>query len=71
MSLNKLQRYDKAFSLKLIETCIAGGWQGLVFEDTDDKYREYMKNRSINQSGPSFKKIDDNEKKDALNYMEM
>ena len=43
MSLNKLQNYDSGFAKKLIEDCIAGGWQGLVFEDTDKKYEAWVK----------------------------
>lgn len=42
-SLQKLMKYDETFSSNLVETAISGGWQGVVYTDTDIKYENYLK----------------------------
>lgn len=37
-SLNKLNNYDEAFAIELINRAIEGNYQGLVFQDTDNGY---------------------------------
>lgn len=73
MSLNKVQNYDRDFTIKLIEDSIAGGWQGLVFENTDRKYQDYLKTK---KSGISFGKttfnvMSEQERKEASEYLNM
>lgn len=46
MSLNKLGRYDEAFAIGLMEDAIERGWQGVVFSDTDEKYRQWKEKRA-------------------------
>ena len=73
MSLNKVQNYDKEFTKKLIEDSIAGGWQGLVFEDTDKKYQNYLRSRgSVSLGGKTtFKPMSEEERKEAMEYLNM
>ena len=74
MSLNKVQNYDKEFTKKLIEDSIAGGWQGLVFEDTDKKYQNYLKSKKGGidlGGGVTFTKMSDEERKDAEWYLNL
>lgn len=74
MSLNKTQNYDRDFTIKLIEDSIAGGWQGLVFEDTDKKYQNYLKVKKGGidlGGGVTFTKISDEERKDAEWYLNL
>lgn len=74
MSLNKVQNYDRDFTIKLIEDSIAGGWQGLVFENTDRKYQDYLKAKKGGISwggGTTFTKMSDEERKEALEYLNL
>ena len=74
MSLNKTQNYDRDFTIKLIEDSIAGGWQGLVFEDTDKKYQNYLKVKKGGidlGGGVTFTKMSDEERKDAEWYLNL
>ena len=41
MSLNKLSAYDLGFAKELVDRAIAGGWQGVVFKDTDEEYKKW------------------------------
>ena len=45
LALNKLGRYHEDFAVELIEKTIAGGWKGVVFDDTDAKYQEWQSAR--------------------------
>lgn len=46
LSLNKLAKYDEAFAIQLIETAIERGWQGVVFDDTDERYKQWKLGKS-------------------------
>lgn len=70
MSLNKVQNYDRDFILKLIEDSIAGGWQGLVFENTDAKYQDYIRRKKLS-GGPILRQMSDEERKGAMEYLKM
>lgn len=70
MSLNKVSRYDKDFVKVLIEDSIAGGWQGLVFENTDAKYQEYIRRNKLG-GGPVLRQMSDEERKNAAEYIKM
>lgn len=45
LALNKLAKYHEDFAIELIEKTIAGGWKGVVFDDTDAKYQEWKSAR--------------------------
>ena len=45
LALNKLGKYHEDFAIELIEKTIAGGWKGVVFDDTDAKYQEWKSAR--------------------------
>jgi hypothetical protein len=45
-SLNQLSRYDEEFSVKLIEKAHAGNYQGVVFDDTDEKFLKWKNQRN-------------------------
>ena len=72
MSLNKTQNYDKDFIKKLIEDSIAGGWQGLVYPDTDKKYQEYLQRngqgRSFVSNGVRFTAMSDQEREEMRRF---
>ena len=70
MSLNKVQNYDREFILKLIEDSIAGGWQGLVFENTDAKYQDYIRRKKLS-GGPILRQMSEEERKGAMEYLKM
>lgn len=44
-ALNQLSKYDEEFAIKLIEKAHAGNYQGVVFDDTDEKFLNW-KNKS-------------------------
>lgn len=46
MSLKKLGKYPEKFAIQLMEDAIAGGYQGIVFNDTDIKFQQWQKNAS-------------------------
>ncbi|MDQ7950149.1 MAG: hypothetical protein REH78_00025, partial [Cellulomonas sp.] len=40
-SLKLLMNYDEVFAQLLVEKAIAGGYQGVVFADTDNHYQKF------------------------------
>lgn len=42
-SLKNLMKYDEDFSIRLVNAAIAGGWKGVTFPDTDEKYQTFKK----------------------------
>lgn len=55
-SLKLLMKYDEVFAQLLVEKAIAGGYQGVVFNDTDIHYQKYLNQQngtSTNQSSTS------------------
>lgn len=46
MSLNKLGKYPEKFAVLLMENAIAGGYQGVEFSDTAQKFRQWEKEDS-------------------------
>ena len=73
MSLNKVQHYDRDFILKLIEDSIAGGWQGLVFENTDAKYQDYLRSKRNAQMGgrTMLRQMSEEERNSAMEHLKM
>lgn len=43
MQLNKLQAYELAFVMEIIDNSIMNEWQGLVYQDTDKRYNEWLR----------------------------
>ena len=43
LSLKKLAKYQEEFACELVENAIEKGWQGVVYDDTDDKYEKWIK----------------------------
>lgn len=46
ISLNQLSKYDEEFSVKLIEKAHAGNYQGVVFDDTDEKFLKWKNQKN-------------------------
>lgn len=46
ISLNQLSKYDEEFAVKLIEKAHAGNYQGVVFDDTDDKFLKWKNQKN-------------------------
>ena len=44
-SLDKLARYEETFAIILMEDAIAGGWQGIEFNSTPAKYKQWKRTR--------------------------
>jgi len=42
LSLDKISKYDEAFAIMQIEAAIEKQWAGLVYPNTDEKYREWQ-----------------------------
>lgn len=49
-SLKLLMKYDEIFAIALVEKSISGGYQGVVYDDTDIKYNNYLKEKNATQS---------------------
>ena len=49
LSLQKLSEFDEDFSIELIENAISGNYQGLIFNNTKEKYEQFKnKNYGVN-----------------------
>lgn len=46
LSLKKLSKYPEKFAVHLMETAIANDYQGVVFDNTEEKFRQWQKNAS-------------------------
>lgn len=46
LSLKKLMDFDEEFSIVLVENAIAGEYQGVVFQDTNNHYEKYLKQKN-------------------------
>lgn len=58
LALKKLGEYDEEFSIELMEQAIAGGWQGVIFSETNNQYKKWLNGRKTEQntgSGGSVK----------------
>jgi hypothetical protein len=52
-TLNKLAEYEEEFAIQLIEQCILGNWQGIIFNDTNIHYQKWKDgNKRPDQSAP-------------------
>ena len=49
-SLDKLSRYDMRFALELINTAIEHGYQGVVYDDTPDKYEQWKRSHPLEEA---------------------
>lgn len=49
-ALKQLSEFDEAYATGLIERSIAGGYQGLVFDDTKEKYQKQLNAKQNGQS---------------------
>ena len=45
LSAKKLKKYDEAFAKYIAELAIANDWQGVIFPDTEDRYRKWQQSR--------------------------
>lgn len=49
-SLKLLMKYDDVFAIALVEKSISGNYQGVVYDDTDIKYNNYLKEKNATKS---------------------
>jgi len=49
MALDKLGKYQEEFAVELMRRAIEGGYQGVVFSDTDQAYGRWLKSRGNGQ----------------------
>jgi len=45
-SLKQLMKFEEPFAYALIERSISGGYQGVVFDNTDENYQKYLKSKN-------------------------
>ena len=45
LSAKKLKKYDEAFAKYIAELAIANDWQGVIFSDTEERYRKWQQSR--------------------------
>lgn len=45
LSAKKLKKYDEAFAKYIAELAIANDWQGVIFPDTEERYRKWKQSR--------------------------
>ena len=45
LSAKKLKKYDEAFAKYIAELAIANDWQGVIFPDTEERYRKWQQSR--------------------------
>lgn len=50
-SLDKLGKYDVRFAVLLMENAIAGDYQGVVFEDTPERYQRWLQTNQVSEWG--------------------
>lgn len=51
LSLDKLKKYDEEFAIMMIEEATEKGWQGLEYENTQDKYQKYLNHKNGIKNG--------------------
>lgn len=49
-ALKGLSKFNEEFAIKLIEKSMSNGWQGLIFEKTEQEYEQYTKSGNGNAS---------------------
>ena len=57
--LNELGRYDEQYSIELMKRAIMGNYQGVVFPDTEAKYRQYKETTSVKPAGRIITNLND------------
>ena len=50
LSLDKLGKYDEEFAISLMEDAIERNWQGVVFQDTNERYLHWKEGRGKQSS---------------------
>lgn len=45
LSAKKLKKYDESFAKYIAELAIANDWQGVIFPDTEERYRKWQQSR--------------------------
>lgn len=50
LSLKKLSKYPEKFAVHLMETAIANNYQGVVFDNTEDKFRQWQRQNPAQES---------------------
>lgn len=45
MSAQKLKRYEEAFAKYIVELAIANDWRGVIFPDTEERYKKWLQGR--------------------------
>ena len=44
-ALKQLSKFDVIFACELVQCAIAGNWQGVVFSDTEDRYKKWQQSK--------------------------
>lgn len=47
LSAKKLKKYDEAFAKYIAELAIANDWQGVIFPDTEERYRKWQQSKQV------------------------
>lgn len=66
MQLNKLQDYEIAFVMELIDNSIMNEWQGIVYQDTPKRYQEWLRTKGSEKTAGAIKQITDPEERENM-----
>ena len=53
LALNKLAKYEEEFAIRQMELAAMNDWQGIVFQDTDEKYQKYLAEKQGSYKHPA------------------
>lgn len=56
-ALKGLSKFNEEFAIRLIEKSMSNGWQGLIFEKTEQEYEQFRKSKSGTGSASSREEI--------------
>ena len=54
LSLDKLKKYDEEFAILMIEEATEKNWQGLEYENTQEKYQKHLNSKKNGTTSKSF-----------------
>lgn len=63
MQLNKLKDYELDFVMEMIDNSIMNEWQGIVYQDTQKRYQEWLRNKA---SASGVRQINDPVQRDNM-----
>ena len=66
MQLNKLKDYELDFVMEMIDNSIMNEWQGIVYQDTQKRYQEWLRNKASANISSGVRQINDPVQRDNM-----